>query len=211
MEAAKNAINHVLGYNKEESSDDQTHHTHHHLPGHHKNDEPTSNDTGSAATDTPSKPVSAGNSGSNDQQGTSQDLDRVQSPKQGPDPALVGEPNPTDKLSGTAAPGSHSAVFGLTPDGKKVSDTSHGSSAPKPAHSSETAVGGGKKEAGGDTSSRATASGEVGEQMHKAGADQGAKGLQRTDPAPEPAGGDGKPGAGVTGLQQGSGKVEPGN
>ncbi|OAP54302.1 hypothetical protein AYL99_11403 [Fonsecaea erecta] len=204
MEAAKNAINHVLGYDKEESSDN---HTHHHAHGHHHNDAPTGNNTSSSASETPSKPVSAGNSGSNDQQGNPEDLNRVQSPKQGADPALVGDPNPTEKLSGNAAPGSHSAVFGLTPDGKKVSDTSHGSSAPKPAHSSETAVGGGKKDADSDTSSRATGSGEVGEQMQKAGADQGEKGLQRTDPAPQPAGSDGKPGAGLTGLQQGSGKV----
>ncbi|KAH0843227.1 hypothetical protein AYO21_03520 [Fonsecaea monophora] len=209
METAKNLVNHVMGYNKEDSSDNTTHH---HLAGHHhKNDASTSDDSitsSSSASETPSKPVSAGNSGSSDHHGSSHKVDRVQSPEQGPDPALVGEPNPTDKLSGTAAPGSHSAVFGLTPDGKKVSDTSHGSSAPKPAHSTETAVGGGKKEGGGsDTGSRATGSGEVGEQMHKVGADQGAKGLERTDPAPEPAGSDGKPGAGLTGLQQGSGKV----
>ncbi|KIW91391.1 uncharacterized protein Z519_08287 [Cladophialophora bantiana CBS 173.52] len=208
MEAAKNAFNHVMGYNKESVPEH-----HHHVPGHHKNDEPptTCDDTSVSSTETPSKPVSAGNSDNNDQQGSSQDLGRVQSPKQGPDPALVGDPNPTDKMTGTAVPGSHSAVFGLTPDGKKVGNTSPGSSAPKPAHSSKTAVGGGREEAGDlDTSSRTPASGEVSEQMHKAEADPGAKGLQRTDPAPEPAGSDGKPGAGVTGMQQGSGKVEPG-
>ncbi|KIX95273.1 uncharacterized protein Z520_09190 [Fonsecaea multimorphosa CBS 102226] len=209
MEAAKNAFNHVMGYDKEESSgDNNNHHTHHHLPGHHKNEASTDNDSGSAATETPSKPVSAGNSGSNDHQGNPEDQDQDQSSDKGPDPALVGEPNPTEKLSGNAAPGSHSAVFGLTPDGKKSTDTSHGTSAPKPAHGSDdSAQGGGKKEEGGDTSSRNTASGEVGEQMQKAEADQGEKGLQRTDPAPQPAGSDGKPGAGATGLQQGSGKV----
>jgi hypothetical protein len=117
----------------------------------------------------------------------------------------VGDPNPKDKMSGTGAPGSHSAVFGLTPDGKKNTDTSSGSGAPKAAHSEETAVGGGKQSDEGDTGSRAPSGNkEVSEQMQKVDADKGPK------PGDAPAGGDDgdqKPGAGSTGLEQGSGKV----
>ena len=87
----------------------------------------------------------------------------------GVDPNLVGEPNPKDKLTGTGAPGSHSAVFGLTPDGKSNTDTSKSSGgAIKPAHGTEEASGGGKESSGGDTGSRAPAGGgELSEQRKK--------------------------------------------
>ena len=180
----------------------------HHLLGHHKHHDDqtasttaTSEDQNASPADIPSKPTSAGNSGSNDQQGHS-----TEGGDRGPDPALVGDANPTEKLTGTGEPGSHSALFGLTPDGKKNTETSKGSGAPKAAHSKDTAVGGGKQVE--ETGSRASSgNAEVSEQMQKAEADPGQKGAQRTDPAPLPAGGDTKPGAGATGLQQGSGKV----
>jgi len=134
--------------------------------------------------------------------------DRVQSPDQGPDPALVGDAHAKDKLTGTGAPGSHSALFGLTPDGKKSTEASKGSGAPQAAHSGDTAVGGGKPTEEGDNTSRAPTGGsELRDQMHRAEADPGRKGGERTDPAPLPAGGDTKPGAGATGLQQGTGDI----
>jgi hypothetical protein len=211
METIKNTVSHLMGSNKEDSSEQ---HSQHHLPGHHKPHDDqtasttaTSEDQNSSPADTPSKPTSAGNSGSNDQQGhSSEGGDRVQSPDQGPDPALVGDANPKEKLTGTGEPGSHSALFGLTPDGKKNTEASKGSGAPKAAHSKDTAVGGGKQ--GEETGSRAPSGNkEVSEQMQKAEADPGQKGAQKTDPAPLPAAGDTKPGAGATGLEQGSGKV----
>ena len=65
----------------------------------------------------------------------------VQSPQQGPDPALVGDAKAHPKLTGSGADGSHSAVFGLTPDGHKHDDTAHGATPVVPAHSKETTVG----------------------------------------------------------------------
>lgn len=208
MEAAKNAINRLLGSEQEGSSEQEGHHSH--LTGHHKQHDDqtasstvTSDNQNESPADMPSKPTSAGNSGNNDQQALSpEDGDQVQSPEKGPDPALVGDPNPNDKLTGTGVPGSHSAYFGLTPDGKKVTETTSGSSASKPAHSSETAVGGGKETGEGDTGSRArSGNSEVSEQMQKAEADPGQKGGQRTDPAPLSAEEGTKPGAGATGSQ----------
>lgn len=110
-------------------------------------------------------------------------------------------------MTGSGTDGSHSAVFGLTPDGHKHDDTTHGATPVKPAHSQETTVG--KAAEKNDTTSRAAASGEVSEQMHKAETDSGKKGLERKDPAPESssAGTSGKPGAGLTGLQQGGGDI----
>ena len=45
------------------------------------------------------------------------------------------------KLTGTGAPGSHSALFGLTPDGKKEAEADYSSSKPEPVHSVETLSG----------------------------------------------------------------------
>ncbi|EXJ59168.1 hypothetical protein A1O7_06600 [Cladophialophora yegresii CBS 114405] len=229
METIKNTVNHLMSGNNQNSSEE--HSSHHHLPGHHKQHDdqtaastttPSSHESGhgtshgtgdenpSPAEAVPSKPTSAGNSGNNDQQAQppTDGGDRVQSPDQGADPALVGEPNPTEKLSGTAAPGSHSALFGLTPDGKKNAEASKGSGAPQPAHSTDTAVGGGKPAEEGDTSSRApTGNAQVSEQLQKTEASPGEKGGQRKDPVPLPAEDGTKPGAGATGLQQGGGDL----
>ena len=170
----------------------------------------TTHDTSPA--DAPSKPAAAGNTGNNTQEAQAAEaVDRVHSPKQGADPALVGDSNPEIKLTGTGAPGSHSAYFGLTPSGKKVEETSSATSAPKPAHSKETAVGGGQESSEGDTGSRAPAgNAEVSEQMNKVGTGPGQTGAQSKDPAPLSGASDEKPGAGATGLTQGSGDVRPG-
>ena len=53
----------------------------------------------------------------------------------GDDPSLVGSAEKGRvKMTGTGAPGSHSALFGLTPDGHKETETSSKTTAPKPAH-----------------------------------------------------------------------------
>lgn len=138
------------------------------------------------------------------------DLTKVQSPDQGPDPALVGDPdaNPKNtKMTGTGTDGSHSAVFGLTPDGHTHDDTTHGATPVKPAHSDETTVSSKKKSADA-ANDNARAGGGVNEQLDQAEAQPGKKGLERTDPTPAGAGTDsGKPGAGGIGLQQGSGEI----
>lgn len=87
------------------------------------------------------------------------------------DPSLVGPKDTHDlKMTGEGAPGSHSAVFGLTPDGKKDPNTIPQTSVPKPAHSKQTAVGGGTVPQDADdssnTSSTAAAGGGVAKQMH---------------------------------------------
>jgi hypothetical protein len=45
------------------------------------------------------------------------------------------------KLTGTGAPGSHSALFGLMPDGKKETEADYSSSKPEPVQSAETRSG----------------------------------------------------------------------
>ena len=45
------------------------------------------------------------------------------------------------QLTGTGAPGSHSALFGLTPDGKKEAEADYGSSKPEPVQSVEVRSG----------------------------------------------------------------------
>ncbi|KAK5221771.1 hypothetical protein LTR72_006026 [Exophiala xenobiotica] len=129
-----------------------------------------------------------------------------QNSSQGRDPAVIDKGN-EKKLTGTGVPGSHSAVFGLTPTGEKITDTDSTTTAPRPAHSKsrdETA-------GGGDNSSRAPAGGEkLTEQMHNP-RDQGPKGLERTDPVSGVETSDSsKPGAGGVGLGQGTGDVRPG-
>ena len=85
--------------------------------------------------------------------------------------------NKSKKLTGTAAPGSHSALFGLTPDGHKEQEVDYDSTKPKPAHSEEdsTAASGdgatftGKSRdvtSSGDTGSRAPEGSGVQEQLN---------------------------------------------
>jgi hypothetical protein len=59
------------------------------------------------------------------------------------DPNLVGpEDTHNLKMTGEGAPGSHSAVFGLTPDGKKHETTSSTTTAPVPTEERSAAGGG---------------------------------------------------------------------
>jgi hypothetical protein len=133
------------------------------------------------------------------------DRSEVQSPDQGPDPALVGDAREHPKMVGQGTPGSHSAVFGLTPDGKRYDDSSHGTTPIRPAHSDQTTlgrksvVGASGADSGGDTVSGGR--GGVSDQIDAP--DVGKKGLERTDPAPiSSSNSGGKPGAGLTGLGQ---------
>jgi hypothetical protein len=133
------------------------------------------------------------------------DRKEAQSPDQGPDPALVGDAKEHPKMVGQGAPGSHSAVFGLTPDGKRHDDSSHGTGPVRPAHSRETTLGKkGVADASGIDSGHDTVSGGRGGVSDQIDApDTGKKGLERTDPAPiSESNSGGKPGAGLTGLGQ---------
>ena len=74
-------------------------------------------------------------------------------------------------MTGTGVPGSHSALFGLTPDGKKSTDVDYsGKNLPSANEKDEKKDDDKEKEqgegTGGDTSSRAAAGGAVKEQMH---------------------------------------------
>jgi hypothetical protein len=51
-------------------------------------------------------------------------------------PHVILDDNPK-KLTGTGAPGSHSALFGLTPDGKKEAEADYSSSKPEPVQSAK--------------------------------------------------------------------------
>ena len=62
--------------------------------------------------------------------------DVQQGEMQGRDPNTEGPDHP--KMSGTGQPGSHSAVFGLTPDGSTDTNTKSSTTPVKPAHSNET-------------------------------------------------------------------------
>ncbi|KIV88765.1 hypothetical protein PV10_08410 [Exophiala mesophila] len=130
---------------------------------------------------------------------------KVQSPDQGPDPALVGEAESHPKLSGQGVPGSHSAVFGLTPDGKRHDDTSHSTTTVAPAHSEETTMGRKSVAAASGVDKASTEGGVAGgaggvsDQIDAP--DMGKKGLERKDPLPSGlTGSSGKPGAGLTGV-----------
>jgi hypothetical protein len=99
-------------------------------------------------------------------------------------------------------------LFGLTPDGKKNTETSSGSGAPVAAHSKDSAVGGGKQSVEGDTGSRAPTGGdELRDQFHKADRDDGQTGGRRADPATLSGEDGAKPGAGATGGGQGTGDI----
>jgi hypothetical protein len=138
----------------------------------------------------------------------SDESNQPQAPKDA-DPNLEGpEDTHNIKMTGQGEPGSHSAVFGLTPDGKKHDDTSHSSTITKPAHSKESAVGGGtvpdKAEDSSNTSSSAVAGSGVADQMHDPRvADKGHDGKA----VESEAGAGDKPGAGTGGPEQGSGNV----
>ena len=124
----------------------------------------------------------------------------------GEDPNLQGPADVSKvKMTGDGAPGSHSAVFGLTPDGKTYNDTTKGSGVSKPVHSEETAIGGGTAAKDDTDASRATTGSGVADQMNDPRvAEKGHEGR-----AVESTGGAGdKPGAGV-GLvpSQGTGEV----
>ena len=92
--------------------------------------------------------------------------DDIQNPSQGRDPNTEGPDHP--KMTGTGVPGSHSAFFGLTKDGKKYEETNSTTTAPQPAHSkesSDTAMGGGKPTDDGDHGSQAVTGGAVADQV----------------------------------------------
>jgi hypothetical protein len=73
------------------------------------------------------------------------DAPQEESEIKGRDPNTEGPDHP--QLKGTGAPGSHSAFFGLTPDGKKDENTKAGSTPPVKSsegeEGGETASGGG--------------------------------------------------------------------
>jgi hypothetical protein len=85
---------------------------------------------------------------------------------QGRDPNTEGPDHP--QLKGTGAPGSHSAFFGLTPDGKKDENTKAGSTPAKPAdggESSEETASGGGTYTGEDGGSRGVSGDGVSDQV----------------------------------------------
>ncbi|KAL8243824.1 hypothetical protein R6Q59_010082 [Mikania micrantha] len=133
--------------------------------------------------------------------GTTRDVKNdVQSPSQGKDPSLVETKENVGNWKGEGVPGSHSAVFGLTPDGRQYDDTSHGTTALRPAHTKK----GGNVATGKDTGSRAPGGSGVAEQLDSPGVLQkGHGGPDMTDS------GSAKPGAGAPGGEQGLGQVRP--
>ncbi|KAL2411163.1 hypothetical protein ABEF95_006989 [Exophiala dermatitidis] len=165
----------------------------HHEGGQHLEGESTSHHEGGKKHHVPIPGLHKDHS-KDKESGASSESDRnVQSPDQGPDPALVGDRSGGVKLTGTAEPGSHSAVFGLTPDGHKETKTSHKSTPPVPAD--QLGKGHHHKAERNDDSSRAPTGQGVSEQLHRP--ETGPKGLERTDPAPGAPGSDPKPGAGT--------------
>lgn len=79
--------------------------------------------------------------------------------EQGEDPSL--EKQKGGKLTGSGVDGSHSAVFGLTPDGHKFDDTTKATTTVPETHDQEK-----KQESQGDVGSRDVGSGKVAEQLH---------------------------------------------
>jgi len=71
-------------------------------------------------------------------------------------------------MTGTGAPGSHSALFGLTPDGHKETESSSVTTAPKPSaeDSKQEAMGGGKEGADTGGSREQDRSEGVADQIH---------------------------------------------
>lgn len=122
----------------------------------------------------------------------------MQHASQGTDPSLVESNVKPSGWRGDGIPGSHSAVFGLTPDGKTYDDTAHGSTPVKPAHSSSR-----DDTATGDIGSRAPSSGAVAEQMNDPRVAEKGHGGSITSTGSE------KPGAGAPGGEQGFGQIRP--
>lgn len=151
------------------------------------------------------------NKGDDTESGTTGSSDHLQNSSQGRDPAVVGDDSTSKKLTGTGVPGSHSAVFGLTPDGKTHNETTNESGPVVPAselgkpHKKDDKD---KVNEKNDTSSRAPDSAGVAEQMHKH--DTEPKGLQRKEPMDIDSTDSTKPGAGSTGISQGTGDIRPG-
>lgn len=85
--------------------------------------------------------------------------------KMGEDPSLVKSNERSGKLTGQGVDGSHSAVFGLTPDGHKFDDTKSSVGKSLGSHDDKSSSKGTSK-AEEDTGSRAVDSGKVAEQMH---------------------------------------------
>jgi hypothetical protein len=127
MESIKQTLANVqnaISGDKNDQHDKATHDQHHEQHHEHSTgDQPTqampaadqsSRTTEGGAHDGITQSDSAGTAGSNSN--LPDDLEKTLSgPK---DPAVQGEEHP--KMTGEGAPGSHSALFGLTPDGKKA-------------------------------------------------------------------------------------------
>ena len=82
--------------------------------------------------------------------------DESQGPSQSRDPNVIDTKE--KKLTGTGAPGSHSALFGLTPDGHKETEADSTTTAPKAAHREEkkSVTGDGGEDTAGSTQGQAT-------------------------------------------------------
>ncbi|RMZ78296.1 hypothetical protein DV737_g3940, partial [Chaetothyriales sp. CBS 132003] len=134
---------------------------------------------------------------------------RAQNLEQNYDKNVDGPTDPDElsklKLTGNAAPGSHSALFGLTPDGKVHTETFNSTAAP--THSTATTVGGGRQTTSdgetGNTPSTAASGAGVAEQIHDPRVAQKAHGRD----VDESTGASGGAGAGSTAGSQGSGNV----
>jgi hypothetical protein len=120
METIKSTIASLTG----DSKHDDTTQNHQTPSSHHENSGTTSatSDHPAPAEDQASRTVEGGahqghtDSSGNGSSGLPNELEKTLS---GPrDPAVQGEEHP--KMTGEGAPGSHSALFGLTPDGKKA-------------------------------------------------------------------------------------------
>ena len=140
------------------------------------------------------------------------DENDVQKPQDGHDPNLVGpEDTHTMKMTGSGEPGSHSAVFGLTPDGKKHDETTGTTTAPKAAHSKDSAIGGGTipkdSESSTVSSSNQARGGGVAAQMNDPQVAEKGHGGQAVE---SEAGAGDKAGSGLSGAPQGSGDVQAG-
>jgi hypothetical protein len=116
----------------------------------------------------------------------------------GQDPSVVDDKS--RKLTGTGVPGSHSALFGLTPDGHKESEVDY--SGTKPGGGDDAAGEGG---ASGDTGSRAPEGSGVKEQLDDPKVSEKGHGGDSTTTDES----SGKPGGGssVATPSQGSGTV----
>lgn len=143
---------------------------------------------------------------------TMSDENGAQKPQDGHDPNLVGpEDTHTLKMTGAGEPGSHSAVFGLTPDGKKHDETTGTTTAPKAAHTKESAVGGGStpsdSESSTVSSSNQARGGGVADQMNDPQVAEKGHGGRAVE---SEAGAGDKAGSGLGGAPQGSGDVQAG-